>query len=599
MSKYTPTQWANGSSPAINADNLNKIENGISTNRDDIDKVLGSMKFMGITSVLPTGDISVGDVYEAYESNLIYDNKIGDLLVYTGNPDWHVIPSGDETSGTVTRVTAGDGISISGGAITDSGTISVDPTSYLATTERSGFLHKDDKEKLNRLRNVALTGDWNDLDVKPNIPPVVQNIGTDPTIETEKRVVSEKGIIVALSDKAESVHEHSIDDVQGLRDELDNEVAKSDHDHGYIHNNGKLYNDVGAPLSNYYLRTNGDGKIYGVDKISSRVIDGYDFTDVNIHDSAEKITKIEETLTPGQEAGSWKPVATADHTHEVLSRNEASFVPKLPADSVNRSYSLHSDGWVPLPEDFVNYIYPVGSYYETYLPPYPGTDGQGGTTIVRREDLTEQQISTLGLKWFNPNYAWGGLWKLETAGFVHVSAGTTAVNTNTQLTQVAALSYPVDAASKPNQNSSDLQGLAAGDGGERGVALLPNNCALPSHSHGFNATFQIRQGIGESTGSRYQNAFSGTNTVYDTGATSSSALRLQSVDKIQSGATANVTKKTDSDKKRDKIIINGGVQYSQPVAGVVAHNNMQPYYNVYRWVRVAQDGDQSIPLSDD
>ena len=42
----------------------------------------------------------------------------------------------------------------------------------------------------------------------------------------------------------------------------------------------------------------------------------------------------------------------------------------------------------------IDFFYPVGSYYET-------------------SDIT-----------FNPNVAWGGTWSLETAGQVHVSAGT-------------------------------------------------------------------------------------------------------------------------------------------------------------------------------
>lgn len=65
----------------------------------------------------------------------------------------------------------------------------------------------------------------------------------------------------------------------------------------------------------------------------------------------------------------------------------------------------------------VDFRYPKGSYYETFLPNLP--DG-----ITDPANITDTHLATLGDDWFNPNYAWGGTWILETEGQVHVSAGT-------------------------------------------------------------------------------------------------------------------------------------------------------------------------------
>lgn len=60
-------------------------------------------------------------------------------------------------------------------------------------------------------------------------------------------------------------------------------------------------------------------------------------------------------------------------------------------------------------------FYPVGSYYETSLP----SSIPSGSSTPNATDL-----ANLGVTWFNPQYAWGGTWELETSGQFHISAGT-------------------------------------------------------------------------------------------------------------------------------------------------------------------------------
>ena len=84
-------------------------------------------------------------------------------------------------------------------------------------------------------------------------------------------------------------------------------------------------------------------------------------------------------------------------------------------------------------------FYPVGSYYET-------------------SDTT-----------FNPNTAWGGTWVLETAGQVHVSAGTSTTSTV----------FTVNGA-----NASS--GVGMSDGGEEKHWLTVDE--MPTHNHGYYYT---------------------------------------------------------------------------------------------------------------
>lgn len=83
-----------------------------------------------------------------------------------------------------------------------------------------------------------------------------------------------------------------------------------------------------------------------------------------------------------------------------------------------------------------DFVYPVGSYYET----------------------SKSQAE------FDPNVTWGGTWVLENAGFVHVSSGT---------------GYTVSGATSDS-------GKGTKDGGEATHALTPSETAMKNHSHTIN-----------------------------------------------------------------------------------------------------------------
>ena len=68
---------------------------------------------------------------------------------------------------------------------------------------------------------------------------------------------------------------------------------------------------------------------------------------------------------------------------------------------------------------YLNKIYPIGSYYETSLPITP-TSGHS----FANNNLTDEEIASCGINWFDPRVMWGGTWILEIAGMMHVSGGT-------------------------------------------------------------------------------------------------------------------------------------------------------------------------------
>ena len=121
----------------------------------------GSLGVTGTITTLPSASSS----NEGYEYKVItagtYQSivcKVGDLLISNGST-WILIPSGDEPSGTVTSVNAegasGSHISVSGGAITESGTfvIDVDSGYSIPTTEKQS--EWDNKQ--DAINNVSST----------------------------------------------------------------------------------------------------------------------------------------------------------------------------------------------------------------------------------------------------------------------------------------------------------------------------------------------------------------------------------------------------------------------------------------------------------
>lgn len=157
-----------------------------------------------------------------------------------------------------------------------------------------------------------------------------------------------------------------------------------------------------------------------------------------------------------------------------------------------------------------DFMHPVGSYYET-------------------SDTT-----------FDPNVTWGGTWSLETAGQVHISAGT---------------GYPVAGALT---NTTD--------GGAETVTL--DETMIPAHTHGSKSL------VGGFTSRRL---YSNYQSIYADGICSAT-LQTQTSSSVIQGATPN--------QKPDKITINATHEHDS-VGGGQAHNNMQPYIVVNRWHRTA------------
>lgn len=157
----------------------------------------------------------------------------------------------------------------------------------------------------------------------------------------------------------------------------------------------------------------------------------------------------------------------------------------------------------------VDMFYPVGSYYET-------------------SDIS-----------FNPNNVWGGTWVLETAGQVHVSAGT---------------GYTVSGALT---NTSD--------GGEKTHKLTTGEMA--AHTHGnksLTGAMQIRK--------------------VANGAQGTYANGICSVSNGSSNwATAQLT---STSVTFDVVNIDASHEHNSVGSGT-AHNNMQPYIVVRRWHRTA------------
>ena len=148
-------------------------------------------------------------------------------------------------------------------------------------------------------------------------------------------------------------------------------------------------------------------------------------------------------------------------------------------------------------------FYPVGSYYET-------------------SDTS-----------FNPNVTWGGTWVLETAGQVHVSAGT-GYTVNGALTNTT-------------------------DGGASTVTLQQSE--MPAHTHGNKSL----------TGTMRAMAW--------TGAAVSGIV-------TKSDHNVNRNDNTGSNLGAATFTINASHEHTS-VGGGGAHNNMQPYIIVNRWHRTA------------
>ncbi len=87
---YTKTTWVNNQPPYINADNLNKIENGIETNANNIE-ALGDLQDLKTTATNFTN--AINEVYDMAAKEYTYDStfpaelhyiKIGNFIIAYG-----------------------------------------------------------------------------------------------------------------------------------------------------------------------------------------------------------------------------------------------------------------------------------------------------------------------------------------------------------------------------------------------------------------------------------------------------------------------------------------------------------------------------------
>lgn len=631
---YTKTEWQNGTT-VLNADNLNKIENGILNNSVDIAKVKDSLRFMGEISSLPQ-ESTIGYMYQAASSNILRNNKIGDLLVCISEDplEWHIIPSGDETSGTVTSIYAADGLktsSISGNnsnsPITDAGSISLDP-SYTANGSRSGLLSSTLFTQITNLLNTTSTVDFEKVEQIPDWLSSTIGLSQEIPSETEhpdQVVVSEAGIKAALDTKSESNHRHFISGINELEykltpsgsNEMVDKVASEDHRHGLIDKDGYMREENGDRVKSVkFLRTElTTGRIITENSIPSSAISGTTFDQgIDISETQQAVNTIKDILKdPDDETKLITSAAERDHTHDLFSREKDGFVPQVPSDvAVGKRYILYSDGWTNITENYLNIFYPVGSYYETSLIP----KAPSGATKV--SELTNEDKETLGVTWFNPNFAWGGIWKLETEGIVHVSgsyfqslldinipndnpvgdntgsgASTEILPNNAESAPAvlgAIVKYPVTASHTEYEAENGRVGKV--DGGVESVKLTAGQSGIRKHSHpGRKTKFYVRSGKG-----------------YPTILKSSNNITVISEDKAYGNGDKLLKGFTYEEYKHYPRSIEIDVSPANNVpndfegenrSAISAHENRQPYINVYRWHRLPGDSSPIEPIVED
>ena len=218
-----------------------------------------------------------------------------------------------------------------------------------------------------------------------------------------------------------------------------------------------------------------------------------------------------------------------------------------------------------LTSSLIDIFYPVGSYYETSLP-YTINNH-----TYDNNNLTDAEKALCGSTWFDPRVAWGGTWKLEIAGMVHVSAGT---------------NYAVSGA-----NSAD--GAGAKDGGNTTSAtgnhtLTAAQSGVPAHAHGLNNhvhglnnhTHTIGRGLGVNGGTWSGDGYS------------SLSGSGNKVGKTADSGTSITTLTATGGNSGNTAAASGSTANNTAANATEAHNHgsvstMQPYINVYRWHRTA------------
>lgn len=188
-----------------------------------------------------------------------------------------------------------------------------------------------------------------------------------------------------------------------------------------------------------------------------------------------------------------------------------------------------------------NIFYPKGSYYETDLP-YQIPSGSPSPT--------DSDLETLGITWFDPNYAWGGTWVLEEQGKVHVGAGST---------YFAGTEY-----------GSNTHTHTTGD-----FTLLAKH--LPAHTHGsktVSGKFRIRK-----VGNDAAMVFESTNfTVSDYSGTGAPAA---------AGSGSYKMSQVEFEQSHTHTSVGGDTAHNHGATGSSTRNSWQPSIAVNRWHRTA------------
>ena len=337
-------------------------------------------------------------------------------------------------------------------------------------------------------------------------------------------------------------------------------------------NNNHVDDDSGTVAAITFIWANGD------DADTPVIPDRYNIVLTNIDDNTKIITLSEQTLTESPVTayvgGTGENVVSteAEYTVEVTIYQDGTSYSASATDYISKAYFIidinatgtaigfggptdndqpgfycymnaHFADFSGIMRNIFNIFYPKGSYYETHLP-YQIPSGNLSPTA--------SDLETLGITWFDPNYAWGGTWVLETAGQVHVSAGT---------------GYSVAGALT---NTSD--------GGEKTSATGSHKLTtdeIPAHTHGketLTGSFRIRK-WGASGGS-----------------TVSSGTGIVSI--TDSSGTGNTVESTSGTSTNYHLVSIDASHTHNSVGGSGTHSHgsvstMQPYIVVNRWHRTA------------
>lgn len=219
----------------------------------------------------------------------------------------------------------------------------------------------------------------------------------------------------------------------------------------------------------------------------------------------------------------------------------------------SKTSDLTNDSSFITPSGILDMFYPVGSYYET-------------------SDTN-----------FDPNTSWGGVWVLETAGIVHVSAGAGWVvngaptNTKDGGNKDAIVPYHTHSYTKPPASTD-------------GFALKVTH--LPAHTHGketLTGTASIHSDVG------VLGANASLSGIFEKGASVSTSYRPN--------WTSGASYKLKVDASHTHNSVGDGTAHSHPLtntsasvgypsgtsSGNTTGANMPPYIKVNRWHRMPDD----------